>query len=282
MNAGRIIKDKRTDIGDAWLEKVSTLAREHAASPRILNLLRVEAYELLDVLCRFFDAAGYDTQDPHFELVSAAASRISAAHARDGLTPLETASFILSLKEVLVPILVDDLRQDPKSLVDALIGVNRVVDQLSLATFLAFVQTREDTILRQSQAIFELSTPTLLVWPEVILMPLIGVIDTTRAQQIMEELLNAIVRERVRVALIDITGVPVIDTRVALHLTKAVAAARMLGSDVVLTGISPDAAQTLVKLDVDLSDIRTRGTVRAGLEEALRLVGQGIASLRRA
>jgi len=137
-------------------------------------------------------------------------------------------------------------------------------------------QQAEDLIARQGQALIELSTPVIQIWDEVLLLPLIGVIDSTRAQQVIENLLDAIVRYEASVAIMDVTGVPDIDTVIAQHLLKTVSAASMLGAKVIITGVSPEISQTLVKLQVDFAHIRTRGTLRAGMEEALALVGKRV------
>ncbi|MCJ2056428.1 STAS domain-containing protein [Methylobacterium sp. J-048] len=269
---GRILLQNRAGVLDAWLARLRDTAPK--AQPASLQLLKLELGTLVEKLTAYFLAGDGDGAKPAFRSVEEQAATISAACARDGLTPMETATLILSLKAVAGELLDRETTAKATELYRMRTALDAVVDKLALITFATFVETREEIIKRQGRALLDLATPALPIWRHIILMPLVGIIDTQRARQVMEWLLEALAREEAHIAILDVTGVPLIDSRVALHLTKTVEAARLLGSRVIVTGISPDAAQTLVKLDVDLSSMITRGTLRAGLAEAFRLLGQ--------
>lgn len=136
----------------------------------------------------------------------------------------------------------------------------------------------ESDLSGQSQTIFELATPVIKIWDGILLLPLVGVIDTLRAQQIIENLLNSIVEYESELAILDLTGVQVVDTAVARHIIKTVNAAKMLGSEVILTGFTPDVSQTLVELGIDLSNIITCGTLKSGISKAFRIRGKKVVS----
>jgi len=269
---GQILLQNRSGVLDAWLARLRDTAP--GAQPASLQLLKLELGTLVEKLTAYFLAGDGDGAGPAFKSVEEQAATISAACARDGLTPMETATLILSLKTIAGELLDRETSAKATELYRMRTALDAGVDRLALITFAAFVETREEIIKRQGRALLDLATPALPIWRHIILMPLVGVIDTQRARQVMEWLLEALAREEAHIAILDVTGVPLIDSRVALHLTKTVEAARLLGSRVIVTGISPDAAQTLVKLDVDLSSMITRGTLRAGLAEAFRLLGR--------
>jgi rsbT co-antagonist protein RsbR len=197
-------------------------------------------------------------------------SGVSRSRALQGFSPTETATFVLSLKQPVFARLRADLEKSPALFADALWSVTSLFDNLALYTTELYQKSREEVISRQQQELMELSTPVVELWTGILALPLIGTLDSARTQVVMESLLSAIVRTGAAIAIIDITGVPTVDTLVAQHLLKTVAAARLMGADCIISGIRPQIAQTIVHLGVDLSAVSTKATLADAFTLALR------------
>ncbi|HYC88218.1 MAG TPA: STAS domain-containing protein [Thermoanaerobaculia bacterium] len=208
---------------------------------------------------------------PMRELVS----DISRSRARQGFTPTETAMFVFSLKQPVFDVLRRELSSE--ELADAVWRLTLALDALGLYTTETYQKGREEIINRQQQELLELSTPVVQLWRGVLALPLIGTLDSARTQVVMESLLQAIVDTGSAIAIIDITGVPVVDTLVAQHLLKTVAAARLMGADCIISGIRPQIAQTIVHLGVEINDVLTKATLADAFAIALSRVGLTVA-----
>jgi rsbT co-antagonist protein RsbR len=203
-------------------------------------------------------------------------NEISQARARQGYTPIETAIFIFSLKEPLFEYLRTGLAEKPDLVSGEIIKTSMIFDRLGLYTFEVHQKAREKVIARQQQELLELSTPVVQLWQNVLALPLIGTLDSARTQVVMESLLQKIVDTGALIAIIDITGVPTVDTLVAQHLLKTVSAARLMGADCIISGIRPQIAQTIVHLGVNLEDVITKATLADAFLVALKKTGSSI------
>jgi rsbT co-antagonist protein RsbR len=197
-------------------------------------------------------------------------SGLSRSRAHQGYSPSETATFIFSLKQPLFALLRQELEGDSRRLADEMWVATAFLDKLGLYTTEAYQKGREEVIIRQQQELLELSTPVVVLWEGVLALPLIGTLDSARTQVVMESLLQKIVETGAGIAIIDITGVPTVDTLVAQHLLKTVAAARLMGADCIISGIRPQIAQTIVHLGVNLADVITKSTLADAFAVALR------------
>jgi rsbT co-antagonist protein RsbR len=218
-----------------------------------------------------------DIQSPAWSNTRQMLHELSASRAHQGFSPTETALFVFSLKETLFDTVRQQRSSDPEAVASALREVGALLDKLGLYTMEAFQKSREQVIIRQQQELMELSTPVVTLWQGVLALPVIGTLDSARTQVVMENLLQKIVETGAGIAIIDITGVPTVDTLTAQHLLKTVAAARLMGADCIISGIRPQIAQTIVHLGVDLGTVVTKATLADAFAVALRRLGLNVA-----
>jgi rsbT co-antagonist protein RsbR len=249
---------------------------------------RVREDELMDQSRRFLrhfaaslqaGGTGADLRAPAWSETREFLGELSRARVSQGYSPTETATFVLSLKKPLFSRLREELSRDPEQLADQLWTATQLLDQLGLYTTEVYLKGRDEVIRRQETEMVELSTPVVELWDGILALPVIGTLDSTRAQTVMENLLQKIVETGSSYAIIDITGVPTVDTLVAQHLLKTIAAARLMGAECIISGIRPQIAQTIVHLGVELQGVATKSTLADAFAIALARRGLTVMTL---
>ena len=215
----------------------------------------------------------FDFGNPAWDQVREVLDDVSKSRTERGVSPTEMAWFVTSLKQALFNFLHKALPDDPKTLVERIGDATRIVDQFALHAFDSYVQEREAIIERQQSEMTEVSAPVVKIWERIVTVPLLGTLNSFRAQTVMENLLQAILEREAEVAIIDITGVSTVDTMVAQHLLRTAAAVRLMGAECVISGISPKIAQTIVHLGVELPNVVTRSDLQSGLAYAFEQIG---------
>jgi rsbT co-antagonist protein RsbR len=260
------------EILDEWI----TLQRANV-SQRSELLSRAQLQEqsrtFLALLRSAVAESGIDINAPGFTGLRQRLDELSIDRARQGYSPSETARFVFSLKQPLFTRLRSELAPRPQELGDVLWEATVLLDSLGMYTTEVYQRGREQVIVRQQEEMLELSTPVVSLWDGVLALPLIGTLDSSRTQVVMENLLKRIVETGASLAVIDITGVPTVDTLTAQHLMKTIAAARLMGADCILSGIRPQIAQTIVHLGVDLASVVTKATLADAFSVALGRLG---------
>jgi rsbT co-antagonist protein RsbR len=233
--------------------------------------LRAQSGEFLAALTRALNDND-DVRSAAWEPVRDLLSRVSRSRAVQGFSQTETATFVFSLKQPIFDRLASGAK-DVDTLARDVWAMSAILDSLGLHTSEIYQRSRDDIIERQQREMLELSTPVVTLWQGVLALPLIGTLDSGRTQVIMESLLQRIVDTGSQIAILDITGVPTVDTLVAQHLLKTVAAARLMGADCIISGIRPQIAQTIVHLGVELNTVTTKATLADAFAIALRRIG---------
>lgn len=270
-----VIGQYQSELLDGWMtEMMSKIVRRDKGAEQEM---RQQAAQFLPLLKKSLEKGDRgDIEGAAWDDTRHLLTEISQSRVRQGFSPIETATFVFSLKEPLFAYLRSAMAGDPLALVAETTATGTLFDRLGLFTVEVFQKAREQVILRQQQELLELSTPVVQLWKNVLALPLIGTLDSARTQVVMENLLQKIVDTGALIAIIDITGVPTVDTLVAQHLLKTIAAARLMGADCIISGIRPQIAQTIVHLGVNLEDVTTKATLADAFVVALQRTGSSI------
>lgn len=278
-NLAQVLRNNQEALLNGWLEgMLSRMVRRDRAAE---NQFRDQASRFLPRLAEAVDKGStYDIDTPSWTEVRSLLSEISDSRQSQGFSPVETATFVFALKEPLFRLLRASMAGDSVALGEELTATGALFDQMGLFTIDEHLKGREQVIRRQQQELLELSTPVVQLWKDVLAVPLIGTLDSARTQIVMESLLQKIVDTGASIAIVDITGVPTVDTLVAQHLLKTVAAARLMGADCIISGIRPQIAQTIVHLGVNLEDVITKATLADAFQVALKRLGASVLDQR--
>jgi rsbT co-antagonist protein RsbR len=273
----QLIQDHQAEIGAQWATQLEALTVRSNEVSR--DQLRRHCQQFL---AAFASATrGGELQNIEhrsWDEVRDLLDEISTSRARGGSTPSETATFVFSLKQPVFAQLREGFADDAEGLAATSWTVSSLLDKLGLYTIEVFQRARDQVIVRQQQELLELSTPVVKLWDGILALPLIGTLDSARTQVVMENVLQKIVDTGASIAIIDITGVPTVDTLVAQHLMKTIAAARLMGADCIISGIRPQIAQTIVHLGVNLEDVTTKATLADAFVLALARTGASVIS----
>jgi rsbT co-antagonist protein RsbR len=270
-----LLRKHETAIQDEWTKlSAATIRRDLMSEAEMAEDSRSFFAGFVDAL-QLGDMSG---EGSSWTSVRETLASIGRSRAARGFSPTETAMFIFSLKQPLMARIRDE-GKDPAEIMEDVWAMTTIIDKLGLHTTEMYQKGREEVIMRQQQELLELSTPVVNLWNGILALPLIGTLDSARTQVVMESLLERIVETGAAIAIIDITGVPTVDTLVAQHLLKTVAAARLMGADCIISGIRPQIAQTIIHLGVNLSDVSTKATLADAFALALVRTKQRVVSV---
>jgi rsbT co-antagonist protein RsbR len=272
---GEIISRNEERIRSDWMKDMGTAVQRGDLMSKVE--LQEQSTSLLRAIAKGVSSSqGSDISGADWAPAREILQDISASRARQGFTPSETATFVLSIKQPLFTTIRKELSASPDEMFDTIWTATQLLDRLSLLTSEAFMATREELISRQQQELLELSTPVVKLWDGILALPIIGTLDSSRTQVVMEELLQTVVATNSKFAIIDITGVPTVDTLVAQHLLKTITAARLMGAECIISGVRPQIAQTIVHLGINLEDVMTKAKLSDAFALALQKSGRTV------
>ncbi|WP_203897503.1 STAS domain-containing protein [Virgisporangium aliadipatigenens] len=267
-----LLHERHDEIVRQWADAVTYAAKGRLTVAEVQS----QVSEMYGALAKLVDSGSRDLQVPEAAELRAVLAELSRSRARRGFSPSETSIAVLALKDAVQ----SQVDTSDAGLLASFLWFSRLVDEFALFTFETYSRAREELIVEQGEQMMELSTPVIKLWDGVVGVPLVGTLDSARAQVVMEKLLQTLVDTGSAYAIIDITGVPAVDTQVAQHVLKTVMAARLMGAECVISGIRPQIAQTVVSLGIEFGDIVTKASLADALVHTLRR--SGIELVRRA
>lgn len=264
-----ILSENKNDIFELWNKQLILRARSLVEQIGVEEI-KTRTREILNYFIKTLPEKEDETNES-YKKIDELLGDISRKMTNRNVTPTETAAFVFSMKDAIFPVLQEHFEN--KELANAIMTVNQFIDQLGLRTFEVYLESKEEVIAEQQRAFLDVAVPVVKVWDKIIMIPLVGMLDSDRTQLMMESLLAALEDMQSKVAILDISGIPVVDTLVARHLITAASAVRLMGAECIITGVRAKIAQTLVQLGVDLGGFMTRTTMADGLRAAMEITG---------